>query len=532
MKKFFVLVIILFVGTSVIGPSINADICNVSVNRSSYTPHDPIYIHGNDDFTSENGVTGGSGTLNDPYFIEDWEINASSEEGIIIRNTSVFFEIRNCYVHDGGSNYDGIVFYNITNGVIKNNFITKNRNGTIFRTQGFGMKENSCNNKITKNNITDNKYDGIHFEHTTFGHHSDNAIFLNNITGNTRGIFLIMSHENLIYSNNIISNSKFGVELFICTGGGANNKVYHNNFINNGDEDGQAYVWGTANDWDDGYPSGGNYWSDYDGVDNYSGPYQNIPGSDGIGDEPYEIHGYDEWDYDFYPLMEPYGNVTLPPFTFISFDPSEPDGDNDWYVSNVTVTLKAEDDTGVNATYFRINGGEWETYESPFVISEDGEDIIVEYYSVDIDGNIEDVKSATIDIDQTPPETCLEWETWMGGWLWYVKFILNATDEISGMVPWLEFYLNDILQDEFEVNWPTFELTIQWFKSFKTVTFGFGCYDMAGNLAFESVNGSDINSHPRSYFISQQSNYLWFQKFFVRFPFIQQLLDFLGSIID
>jgi hypothetical protein len=41
--------------------------------------------------------------------------------------------------------------------------------------------------------------------------------------------------------------------------------------------------------WDDGYPSGGNYWSDYNGTDLYNGPYQNELGSDLIGDTPYPI---------------------------------------------------------------------------------------------------------------------------------------------------------------------------------------------------------------------------------------------------
>lgn len=55
--------------------------------------------------------------------------------------------------------------------------------------------------------------------------------------------------------------------------------------------------------WDNGYPSGGNYWSDYKGVDLYSGPYQNITGCDGIGDTPYII---DEYNVDRYPLMNPW----------------------------------------------------------------------------------------------------------------------------------------------------------------------------------------------------------------------------------
>ena len=44
---------------------------------------------------------------------------------------------------------------------------------------------------------------------------------------------------------------------------------------------------GGYNDWDNGYPSGGNYWSVYSGVDNNHGINQDIPGSDGIGDTPH-----------------------------------------------------------------------------------------------------------------------------------------------------------------------------------------------------------------------------------------------------
>jgi hypothetical protein len=55
--------------------------------------------------------------------------------------------------------------------------------------------------------------------------------------------------------------------------------------------------------WDDGYPSGGNYWSDYAGIDVFSGPYQNITSYDGIGDTPYII---DANNTDRYPLMNPW----------------------------------------------------------------------------------------------------------------------------------------------------------------------------------------------------------------------------------
>ncbi len=39
--------------------------------------------------------------------------------------------------------------------------------------------------------------------------------------------------------------------------------------------------------WNASYPTGGNYWTGYHGVDLRSGPGQNLPGSDGIGDTPF-----------------------------------------------------------------------------------------------------------------------------------------------------------------------------------------------------------------------------------------------------
>jgi hypothetical protein len=64
-----------------------------------------------------------------------------------------------------------------------------------------------------------------------------------------------------------------------------------------------VYSYNSINVWDDGYPSGGNYWSDYDATDFYSGPYQNETGRDGIGDTAYVI---DENNQDNYPLVKPW----------------------------------------------------------------------------------------------------------------------------------------------------------------------------------------------------------------------------------
>ncbi len=55
------------------------------------------------------------------------------------------------------------------------------------------------------------------------------------------------------------------------------------------------------------YPIGGNYWTGYLGDDLFSGPAQDLPGSDGIGDTPLLVDGY----LDEYPLMHPWAPATL-----------------------------------------------------------------------------------------------------------------------------------------------------------------------------------------------------------------------------
>jgi hypothetical protein len=67
-----------------------------------------------------------------------------------------------------------------------------------------------------------------------------------------------------------------------------------------------------TNTWDDGYPSGGNYWSDYNGIDVKSGSYQNETGSDGVGDTPYII---DANNTDHYPLMGMFQSYNVTYFT-------------------------------------------------------------------------------------------------------------------------------------------------------------------------------------------------------------------------
>jgi parallel beta-helix repeat protein len=147
------------------------------------------------------------------------------------------------------------------------------------------------NTIISGNNITNNWY-GVYMD-SSF----NNIISGNNITNNLYSMRFYSSFNNSISANNI-TNNWFGMSLYYCF----NNKFYHNNFIGNNRQV-EYYSSGYVNFWDDGYPSGGNYWSNYASVDLHSGPFQNVTGSDGIGDTPYTI---DANNTDRYPLIAPF----------------------------------------------------------------------------------------------------------------------------------------------------------------------------------------------------------------------------------
>jgi len=108
---------------------------------SDSRPRTPIFIDGNDGFTAINGVTGGTGTSDDPYVISGWTIQAQSY-GIEIANTTAYFTITNVSISWGGN---GIVLSAIQNGVVRNSHIS---------VQGIGIRvENSGNFQLTSNDV-------------------------------------------------------------------------------------------------------------------------------------------------------------------------------------------------------------------------------------------------------------------------------------------------------------------------------------------------------------------------------------------
>lgn len=187
-------------------------------------------------------------------------------ENLNISNTTIGVQLL-------GTNYTKIIGNDITNNY-----------------RGISLYESS-NNSISYNNIRNDNNDGIMFSMSF-----NNSIFRNNITDHYYGIYMHTSSNNIICENNIANNLKsIRVEY------SSDNIFYHNNFINNTGwtpVDIPEYASGYANFWDNGYPSGGNYWSDL--RTGYTGEDAN---DDGIGDTEYVI---DVNNTDRYPLMAQY----------------------------------------------------------------------------------------------------------------------------------------------------------------------------------------------------------------------------------
>jgi len=220
----------------------NVKICNFTIKNSGSSKYSGINI-----INSDVVIITGNKIINCHYGILD--IPFKGENYMISKN-----KIMNCGFH-------GIHIWGKFSTIYRN---------LIYNNNGSGISLGSNYNTVYKNEIIDNEYGGLNLYNS--------------------------SHNNII-ENDVIKN-KYDLLIQSIS---FNNSFYHNNFINNKIcvvfEEAPYY-----NKWDTGYPSGGNFWSSYPGMNSFIGPRQNETGCDGIGDTPCFI---DANNQDNYPLVSP-----------------------------------------------------------------------------------------------------------------------------------------------------------------------------------------------------------------------------------
>ena len=196
-------------------------------------------------------------------------------------------------------------------------------------------------------------------------------------------------------------------------------------------------------------------------------------------------------------------------------------GWNGWWISPVTVSF-VFDPEEVAKIWYNYKG--LHLYIEPFIVDEN-DTIDIYFYWINHEGEQSPHASISLEIDQIPPQTDLEYETYMEDWIWYVKFIFSAVDDISGMHDVVKMYINDGLHETVTGLGPIYEFIIAWNVPMEFVA-KFVCHDNAGNEVFESMNGSDIKSHSSSQSRStQQSQNMWYLRWLERFPILQKILD-------
>jgi len=233
--------------------------------------------------------------LNDEYD----SISFSSSAAFTITNNSIRLNSLNGIAVDSSSNF-----------TLQNNRVGGNMNANIAvsNSGNFTLNSNSIFCGATYRDVPCR--DGLTATGISITSSDSFRMYRNFIVPGNAGISLDAA-SNATLVRNVIYQGLNGTALIAINSGtvsiientfGINNvgvelenstsfNVYHNNFNANSIQaiDNQ----GTNNSWDNGYSSGGNWWSDYGGSDQ---------DSDGIGDTPYTFNS----NQDNYPLMSPY----------------------------------------------------------------------------------------------------------------------------------------------------------------------------------------------------------------------------------
>ena len=285
-------------------------------------------------------------------------------------------------------------------------------NNTIHSNGEYGISIGTSDRNTIANNTIYNNTDGLHI---TTAHKS--MISNNNISSNSiHGIYLYNSRNNTFFGNNIEDNT-VGAYLWSSY----DNKIHHNFFIDNTDQS----IDGGLNFWDNGYPSGGNYWSDYTGQDEFSGPNQDMPGCDNIGDIPYNIPGGSNRDR--YPLNLSFCSPWIPPNEHPEVNITSPTQGETISGMYTIAGIASDPEDGLQFVEVRIDDGPWIkaieeslwTFEWNTTNVSNGEHTI---YARSYDGdNYSTEVNVTVIVDNPSPPTDQEPKD---DWLWVALAVI------------------------------------------------------------------------------------------------------------
>jgi len=247
------------------------------------------------------------------------------EHVVVNKLLSLFGENKNNTIIDGNAtstivtvfaddvDISGFTVQNGTWGIFIDGFDNVSiRENTIFNSDRAAFLSSS-NNCTVRGNTISNCQSSVELWS------SNGTTICGNRISNTRyGVYLLLSSCGNVIEGNIVSHSPYeGISLSwhcndnilvgntvtlcaddIVLGGTSGNVIYHNNFVDNMI---QVYSYNSSNVWDDGVE--GNYWSDYNGLDDGSGG--RVAG-DGVGDTSIPHHGVD-----YRPRIVPWGSIPV-----------------------------------------------------------------------------------------------------------------------------------------------------------------------------------------------------------------------------
>ncbi|MFX0097993.1 MAG: right-handed parallel beta-helix repeat-containing protein, partial [Candidatus Hodarchaeota archaeon] len=196
------------------------------INRVSATGFTHIQYNGNFFFESNSSgaVSGGNGTEENPYIIENLVFSMANESespvAINISNTDVHFIIRYCAIYDLRENTSvhGILFNNVTNGKIQDVDFNQWNYENRYRAAWCGIVlENSTNCTISGTRVgwidhgwpyQENRFTlGILLKNTNY------STIIGNTISATLGIILQSSNYNNISSNLVTNKNSTEYEL-------------------------------------------------------------------------------------------------------------------------------------------------------------------------------------------------------------------------------------------------------------------------------------------------------------------------------